>query len=212
LLPLDDKALRRLWWLGIHTLGDFARLPKGAMLAQFGKQGPIAHQLAQGIDPTPVRKYAQERELQRSISFDGLVSDRQVVSHALNQLTTELVKALEKSAETARKVRLTLVLDRNGACEFEARLRRRTGTAPQLENTLQGLLDRAQINAPIREIEVTFGDMVPRAPQQLELFPAMRLVESRQAVLDDLVHRYGERFFTASIANEHTLFHRVHCQ
>jgi nucleotidyltransferase/DNA polymerase involved in DNA repair len=212
LLPLDEKVVRRLWWLGIRTLGDFAGLPSGAIRVQFGKPGQIAYQLAQGTDPTPIQPVARERELHRSFSFDGAVVDRQIITVALTKLISQVATVLEGSSQTARKLRLSLLLDDKGACEFEMRLRRRTNTAAQLHRAFQTLLDKASVSAPVSKIAVTLGDLVPLAAQQLELFPAMRLAESRQAVLEDLVSRYGERFFTASITDDHALLPELHVE
>ena len=101
-----------------------------------------------------------------------------------NKLAAEVATSLERAAKTARKLRLTLDLNSRGACELEVRLRRRTNTAPQLHNALKALLDRAKIAVPVAGITVAAGDIVPLAAQQLELFPAMRVVEAREAVLE----------------------------
>lgn len=205
MLPLDDKVLRRLWWLGIRTLGDFAALPSAAIRPQFGKSGQVAYQLAQGIDKTPIHRLARQLELSRSVAFDDAISDAQVVSLALKDLISELVRSLGTTGETARKVRLTLSLDHRGACEFEKPLRRRSSTNTQFYSALQQLFDNAKITAPISEITVTLMDIVPIAARQLELFPAMAVVEDRNAVLDDFVARYGHKFFTASVKDDKAL-------
>lgn len=205
LLPLDEKVLERLGWLGIRTLGDFAQLPSAAIRPQFGKPGQTAYRLAKGIDATPIPKLTQVREFSRTLKFDGEVMDRQVIDSALNKLAAEVATSLERAAQTARKLRLTLALNSRGACELEVRLRRRTNTAPQFHNALKALLDRANIAVPIAGITVAAGDIVPLAAQQLELFPAMRVVEAREAVLEDLVERYGPRFFRASIVDKNSL-------
>ncbi len=202
LLPLDEKVLERLDWMAIRTLGDFARLPSAAIRPQFGKPGQLAYRLAKGMDATPIPKLTQVREFSRDLKFEGEVMDRQVIDAAINKLSAEVATALERAAQTARKLRLTLDLNQRGACELEVRLRRRANTAPQFHNALKVLLDRAKITVPIAGIAITAGDIVPLAAQQLELFPAMRVVEARQAVLEDLIGRYGEnRFFTASIVD-----------
>lgn len=46
-LPKLADVLRRL---GIRTLGEFAGLDEGAVLARFGSEGGFAHRLAQGLD------------------------------------------------------------------------------------------------------------------------------------------------------------------
>lgn len=206
LLPLNEKTQRRLWWLGIRTLDDFARLPRAAMRAQFGKAGQIAYQLARGIDPTPVQRLKRERETSRKIAFEEGVSDRRIVDEALKQLTSELLPSLEAAGETARRVRLTLVLDNHGARELETKLRHRTNSAAQLTRKLQKLLESSRLAAPISEIILTLGDLVPTVATQLELFPVMRVIESRQAVLDDLVACYGEHFFITSVDDDQPIF------
>lgn len=209
LLPLNEKTQRRLWWLGIRTLGDFARLPRAAMRAQFGKAGQIAYQLAHGIDPTPVQRLKREREISRSVAFEAGVSDRQIIDEALKKLTSELLASLEAAGETTRRVRLTLILDNHGARELETKLRHRTNSTAQITRKLQKLLESARLAAPISEIQLILGDLVPTVATQLELFPAMRVIESRQAVLDDLVACYGEHFFIASIDDDKALFTAV---
>ncbi len=205
LLPLDEKILQRLDWMGIRTLGDFAQLPSPAIRPQFGKSGQLAYRLAKGMDASPIPKLTRVREFSRTLKFDGEVMDRQVIDSALNKLAAEVATSLEQVAQTSRKLRLTLDLNSRGACELEVRLRRRTNTAPQFNNALKALLDRAKIAVPIAGITVAAGDIAPLAAQQLELFPAMRVVEAREAVIEDLVERYGPRFFEASIVDEHSL-------
>ncbi len=46
-LPMLAEVLRRL---GIRTLGEFAELDEGAVLARFGAEGGFAHRLARGLD------------------------------------------------------------------------------------------------------------------------------------------------------------------
>lgn len=205
LLPLDEKYRNRLWWLGIRTLGDFTKLPWPAIGVHFGKQGQMAYKLAQGIDPTPVRKRVKGHELSLSMSFDGGVAERETLHTALNNLLGQLVACLEASGETARLLRLSLGLDNRGVAEFETRLRRRSSTFVQLMNELQLALDRVQLNSAITEVTLTLGDIVPVAPKQLEIFPDLRLTESGQVVLDDLMARFGHCFYYASIINAKAL-------
>jgi len=50
-LPELADVLRRL---GIRTLGEFAELDEGAVLARFGSEGGFAHRLARGLDERPL--------------------------------------------------------------------------------------------------------------------------------------------------------------
>jgi protein ImuB len=54
-LPLhllaEDELCALLWRLGIHTLGDFAKLPAEDVRSRFGEPGARAHERASGADP-----------------------------------------------------------------------------------------------------------------------------------------------------------------
>jgi len=63
-LPMLADVLRRL---GIRTLGEFAELDEGAVLARFGVEGGFAHRLARGLDERPLVLGT----LQRTSRFTG---------------------------------------------------------------------------------------------------------------------------------------------
>lgn len=53
-----DDLVSTFRWLGVHTLGSLARLPREAMASRFGQIGLHAHRLAHGedrmVDPAPI--------------------------------------------------------------------------------------------------------------------------------------------------------------
>ena len=57
LLPLEKALERTLGLLGIERLGQFAALPKNAVLSQFGKPGLALLKLASGQDGRMLRPY-----------------------------------------------------------------------------------------------------------------------------------------------------------
>jgi protein ImuB len=65
LLPLDAKILDNIGLLSVRNFGDYARLPRTGIRARFGAQGVVAHQLAQGIDDTPIQRISRETRLKR---------------------------------------------------------------------------------------------------------------------------------------------------
>jgi nucleotidyltransferase/DNA polymerase involved in DNA repair len=205
LLPLEADALRRLWLVGLRTLADFARLPAGSVLAQFGVSGKQARQLARGIDPTPIQVMPKVEELTRSFAFEGEVANQEVLRVGLLEVAQTLVSMLKETGKMARSLRLTLHQIDGGVVEQEIRLRRRSDDARHLCSTLQSLLERTRISCAVTELVVTAGDFAPVQTRQLELFPTEPSEDSRQEVLDDLIHRYGTRFYTASITNDRAL-------
>ncbi|HEX2622909.1 MAG TPA: hypothetical protein VHL11_22270, partial [Phototrophicaceae bacterium] len=50
LLPASKETARRLAILYVRQLGQFAALPREAVIAQFGREGKLLYALAQGLD------------------------------------------------------------------------------------------------------------------------------------------------------------------
>ena len=62
-LPITQENHRRLRLLGLNTLGRIAYMPRSALCYQFGRQGLLMSNLAQGIDPTPLTLYRQPTDV-----------------------------------------------------------------------------------------------------------------------------------------------------
>ena len=92
LLALDAEQAHRLALLGIHTLGQLAALPRSAMLAQLGPNGPLLHDLASGIDPRPLVPQRQPRQVTVFHEFEPPVEDRQILLATLEHLAGQLVE------------------------------------------------------------------------------------------------------------------------
>lgn len=54
ILPLPWQALELLGWLGVDTLGAYAKLPPTGVLQRWGKEGALVQNWAQGKDDRPV--------------------------------------------------------------------------------------------------------------------------------------------------------------
>src|SRR5581483_11466372 len=84
--PLVD-LLRRL---GIHTLGDFAALPGGDVLARFGFDAALAHRLAGGHDERPLAPRQPPPDLDVTERFDEPVERVDAAAFAARGLAERL--------------------------------------------------------------------------------------------------------------------------
>jgi nucleotidyltransferase/DNA polymerase involved in DNA repair len=108
LLPLPVAACRRLHWLGIRTLGQFAALPPAAVRQRFGRAGILAQQWAQGRDTRAVVPTLAAPPRTFGLAIDP-------PSASLPRVLTELTIALQPVLEDLRmrlqgisRLRLTL--------------------------------------------------------------------------------------------------------
>ncbi len=98
-LPLRDRqALHRL---GVHTLGQFAKLPANAVQHRYGAAGRHAHRLAQGVDDEPLRPRPPQPAARVEIAFDWEETELDRLTFALKMLADQLAARLAALDETA---------------------------------------------------------------------------------------------------------------
>jgi DNA polymerase-4 len=209
-LPVNREMTRQLRLLGIRSLGQLAALPASGVLAQFGRQGQLLHQLARGCDERPVLPCRPQATESASRQFEEPLADGAVLEAVLQAMAVELAQRLQARGLIGRELRLILHLEdeaprRRDEAPREARLvlRRPTGDPGRLARILSELMARVQVESGITGLEVILSDMSPATGQQLDLFVHRTGQESRlRHALKDLVARYGaDCFYQVSLIN-----------
>lgn len=80
-------------WLGIQTLGDLARLPRGTIASRFGRDGLAAHRLASGEDRMPSPRSIPP-DLAVESRFEDPLEILEQVGFAARRLANQLMRAL----------------------------------------------------------------------------------------------------------------------
>ena len=196
LLPLDDETVRQLSLLGIYTLGQFAALPAGAVLARFGKTGQLGHQLARGQDSRPVLTY-QPRDIEQvARSFDSPVTNRTLLEAVLLKMVQTLAKRLGDRDRMGRELTLLVHLENRTLHEKGLVLRQPTAHPDRLAGALNLLLKEIAPSCGIVGLEITLGALTPLVAEQLSLFvdPADQKTQFQDA-LKNLAALYGDNCF-----------------
>jgi len=100
LAPLPIRVLDRpeladlLIRLGIHTLGDFAALPRADVLARFGPDGAYVHDLAHGIEVRPPAARVAPPELAVELVLDPPVDRVDTATFVAKSLAGQLHERL----------------------------------------------------------------------------------------------------------------------
>lgn len=106
---------RRLRLLGLHTLGDLARLPQGPVAAQFGAEGARAWELAHGIDSSPLVPYRPPRSITERLGFPAPVETSDVLIAAARRLLERAFRRPELQGRAARGLCLRVGLEECGS-------------------------------------------------------------------------------------------------
>jgi nucleotidyltransferase/DNA polymerase involved in DNA repair len=124
LLPVSPETARRLDLLGLRTLGRLRRVPRSALLAQFGWEGERAHRLACGEDREPLVPHAPPPVLRETLEFPMPAPTTAHFDLALHELLRRACDRSERRGRGIRQVRLEAQMEEGCRWERVLTLRR----------------------------------------------------------------------------------------
>lgn len=196
-LPMvGPKTAERLRELGVHTIGDLARLPLSALESRFGSHGRELRERAWGQFDAPVLSGRGEaRSISREVTFGHDEPDGDRLHAVLRTQADRIAAELAKDGRSARTVTLKLRFP-----PFETLTRSMTprmppGTADELYAQGAALFDRAwaeHARRPVRLVGLGVTNLQERAHQ-------LRLGERPTDELDATVAALRERYGDGSV-------------
>lgn len=175
-LGIDPKLREALARLGVHTVGDFLRLPAEGIRRRFGEQALHLHRRARGEAWDPLVPLAAPPPRKRSLLFDDPVFDTGIVLFAVRRLLAELIRPLAAREQAVRAVAVTL--HRNLRRDTPAIVLGVSAAEPTLDEAVLADLVRLRLEAEMRrelagssivEIEVEV-ETATAGREQLRLF------------------------------------------
>jgi hypothetical protein len=184
-----------------RSLGQLAALPASAALLQFGAEGRLLHQLAQGRDHRPVLPRPPGATQRVTRQLDGPVADWPILTAVARAIAEELAGRLQASGRAGRELRVVVHLEDGTAREEGGPLRRPASGAEDITRALVHRLERVEYACGVVGLEVVLANLVPATGHQLDLFVHQTGQASRLGdVLKNLVARYGaDCFYQASL-------------
>ncbi len=146
LAPYAVDVLRRpaltdlLHRLGVHTLGDLARLPSASVVSRFGPDAALAHRLARGLDERPVTARVPPPELTAQLELDPPAAQVGHVLFAAKGLADRFAAGLADHGLTCQRISIEAETEHG---ERLARLWRHDSalTAPAIVDRIRWQLD-----------------------------------------------------------------------
>jgi len=97
---------RRLKGLGILTVRDLRLTPLSLLIREFGRMGGRLHELACGIDETPLCREIGSRSISRELTYPFDLVDPGSVEEEVRRLARQVARALRESSLLCRTVRI----------------------------------------------------------------------------------------------------------
>ena len=198
LLPLSGDALRRLGFLGLRTLGQYAALPPAAVGQQFGRAGQLAQRCARGEDDRPVIPRHQAPRRVAGCELDAPLAERERLLVTLRRAVAPVLAELRGDLRACAQVRLAVDFDDGSTQERARTLLVPTADEAQVMRILGQLLDQMCWRANAVALAVALEQIQDTVVEQLALFPVLRGAQNEQERKLREVQRYLAARFGAN--------------
>jgi nucleotidyltransferase/DNA polymerase involved in DNA repair len=203
-LPLDLDTLTQLRHLGIHTLGQYARLPVAGVLSRFGPAGRTAQRWAQGHDDRPLVPPWEAPEISTRVEFDTPLIDRERLLLILMHRAGKLLVSLAGRLQAASRLTLEVTRADGRVVPVSHTFPLPTAADEPVRLAIGAALGRvAWEGQGTAEVTLTLAGITDAPGEQLALFDVEQDGRSRlSALLDRLATRFGpEAFRLAALAD-----------
>ena len=109
---LEIAATLDRW--GLHSIGDFAKLPEGEVASRLGEAGRELHATARGIDPRPLEPYLPPPSFSEGMDLEWPLASLEPFLFVAHAALERLVRRLESQALACTRLEVSIKLDPDG--------------------------------------------------------------------------------------------------
>src|SRR5581483_8175768 len=168
-LPVSYETQRKLALYALRTVGDIARLPIGALQAQFGREGGRLWELARGIDSEPFLPRERTEPVAGAITMPAPTVNSAALVIAARQLVGRLLGQPQMRYRQVRQLRLRLALLGGGSWERTLTFREPLADEEAIVYVLRKLIEPLQLAGAVEELSLELLGLTGETGKQRSL-------------------------------------------
>ena len=190
---IGPKTAARLAELGIHTIGDVAKLSTHDLIKYLGKFGSELEKSSRGINDSPVHTSHEIKSVSNETTFSSDISDEQELYETLHHLSESVGRRLRKHDLKGSTVKLKLRWENFTTLTRQVTLPHPTDDDREIYSSVKQLFNNTWTKGkPVRLLGVGVSGFVNPA-KQLTLWDAPRPKDTKLlTAVDALRERYGK--------------------
>ncbi len=203
---IGKKTAKKLAECGILTCGQLARFPVKSLKKRFGIIGEYLHQMALGIDNSPVISEEQADDIKsigHSRTLDENTSDREEIKRHILRLSEMVGRRARRYHYTGHTVTLTLRYSDFTTISSQHSISKYINHGHDIYHVASQIFEKIKLKQPVRLVGVCLSGL-ERDKLQLELFESWQKEIKAVEAMDEINDRYGE--FTITYGR------LLHCQ
>ena len=200
-LPVEElffvgrATKKKLYTLGIRTIGELASYDSQLLISHLGKHGQIIHDYANGIDASPVAAVPPANKgYGNSTTIDHDVTDAAEAKSYLLSLCETVGSRLRSHHVKAGVVAISIKNSLLQSTSHQTTLLTPTSVTSQLYKESCRLFDELWDGSPIRLLGVQTSHITEEENQQLNIFDMEKdsKIEKLETAIDSIRARFGE--------------------
>lgn len=194
LLFVGNSTQRKLYNLGIRTIGELACSDPTIIFSHLGKHGKLIHNYANGVDDSPVSaEAADSKGYGNSTTLSHDVTDSAEAKKVLLSLCESVGKRLRADCVQASVVSVSIKNSDFVRGSHQCTLSSPTNVTNELYNTVCRLFDEYWDGAPIRLLGVSTSKISKDSMRQLNLLDQDKYLrqEKLDTAIDDIRKKFG---------------------
>ena len=191
LLPISWENKARLAHFGLHTLGQIAQQPVGAMQAQFGREGLHAWELAWGIDRRPLVARKPEEVVTASLTFPAPTVALAGILLAVESLLSQAFSRKESRGKYARSIALEAQILYHPPWARQFSYKQAVGGKEKAFFVIKNALESLALPGPLEDLKLTLSGLTGESGIQGSLFSDVRRQEQLRETVRQLRVRWG---------------------
>ena len=193
LLPLPWKERARLHQFGLHTLGQVAALPVGAVQAQLGPAGKIAWELASGVDSSPLVPYRPEESVTEFLTFPSPTITQYAVLTAIGILLGRAFARPQTKGKYVRTATIESHIVRHPPWVKRFSFKEAVGSRERALFAIKSRMDTIALPGPLEDMALTLAGLTGESGMQSSFFSDVRKREQLKEMMRQLEALMGRR-------------------
>lgn len=200
-LPVEDlffvgpSTAKKLYNLGIYTIGDLARTDLELIRGHFKKHGEVIWNYANGIDTDDIRKHIPANKgYSHDITLPYDVTDRQTAKHFLLAICETLGARIRADKSYISVVAVSFLDNEFNQHSKQISLPSSTDVTEKIYEHACNLFDSVWDNRPIRLLSVHTSKATERSYEQINMFDSEKYekLSKLNSAIDSIRNKYGE--------------------
>ncbi|EQB63977.1 MAG: DNA polymerase IV [candidate division Zixibacteria bacterium RBG-1] len=195
LCGIGPRITEKLNKLGVYTCGQLARYPVEILQRMYGIVGLHLHDIAWGVDDSPVMPYdyvEPAKSVGHSFTLPKDTFDREVAKKYLLQLSEQVARRLRKGNYKGKTVHLIIRIPDFTTLGQQVTIRKFLDEGVEIYHTAVKILDKFNVEAiGVRLLGVSVSNLICGS-SQLSLMPEENRRQCLIYAMDKINDKYGE--------------------